>query len=224
MATVASIHLDKRKIRRYIYFALGLVIPLIMALDILKLQLGTLGLLLIIFPVGLFAAIFLVLLQNTPRRFGQAAVVIACSLLVILIAAAISLSSCPGCTTYLQTTCRGGPGYVCKDVAMNLSGQISFNFVQDTGREIYNIQFSCSEKQPVAFVDAAGNGTLANSISTHVSGLQCYNANGTAMENLQLGTPFIGSIRMNYTSEPGIPSNTNIWNTVRVLNVTVKAV
>lgn len=42
------------------------------------------------------------------------------------------------------TTCTASTGYLCKGVAFNVNGNLSFTFGQATGRAIYNVGMACA--------------------------------------------------------------------------------
>ncbi len=104
------------------------------------------------------------------------------------------------------TACVASPGYLCSSPSLGTNGEIGFQFGQNTGTTIYNLEFACaatsgSSGQPanmLAYSPIAANGlAVANTIALignspsssgfvsgqtiTVTGLPCYGTSGTPL-------------------------------------------
>lgn len=150
-------------------------------------------------------------------------------------------------------SCVAAPGYYCQNLALPISGYISFTFGQESGSKIFNIEMACgatsgsggypSNSASWSFILTNGLATnvindanLNNAIdlntaqTVQVSGLQCYGPASTPETNLVIGATYSGYVWLNYTTSPCIMISSwtapqgNQWYTAKPLSVTTKVI
>ncbi len=136
-------------------------------------------------------------------------------------------------------------GFTCYGIALSSSGNLSIAFMLDNGTQLYNIGMGCAANgergvilpnPPQAMVLLSGNGSAttvpANSPSAgalsmpagqlvSVTGLKCWSAQAAPLNssNISNKTTFIGTLWLNYTTEPGAPGVQNPMHTFDLADV-----
>ena len=147
------------------------------------------------------------------------------------------------------TSCNANAGLLCQNPVLNASGLLSINIGQGITQNMYNVGIACAAsssgstnlpKPSTAFeyVPAAGGlvYTTYNAVSpsnqlalssgsvVQAKGVTCYGTGGTALGTIPIGTPFAGSLWINYTSGAGAEGASNPWLTLQLATLSVSAV
>lgn len=140
--------------------------------------------------------------------------------------------------------CVASPGYVCQNMVLHTTGQLTFKLGQNTGITEYNLNIACASTANAAgypndgymafnSILANGNvnpnqslGTSLNSGQTiNINGISCAGPNGIQLGSVPIGTTFTGFIWLNYTVSPGNNfSTSNPWHTMEVGTMSLHAV
>lgn len=109
--------------------------------------------------------------------------------------------------------CITPPGYLCQQLLLNTSDQLSFDLGWTGAGNLYDVKLACMasgvpsgpEWQPISDSGAVEGAsyagtplTLASGAIVEIRGLQCYGSNGQAFAG-QLGQTFAGTLWINYT-------------------------
>ena len=127
----------------------------------------------------------------------------------------------------ISGSCAVQPGYECINAAINTSGQLRFEFGQNTGTTEYNFELACYVLSAVNDQPTVGTGIytsisnvgaslnqLATGRQVNISRLQCYDINGTVFAS-STGARFSGWLWINYTNNSSAASKSNPWHTVK---------
>ncbi len=137
-------------------------------------------------------------------------------LIIAVVLAALDFLGVFNGNTFVGSSCLATPGYLCSNPVMtaNANGPnlLSFNFEQDTGQTLYNVEFACAATSDLSgfpnvaagtvnygFEKSLSLRTISSGSSVSVSGLQCYGSNGGIFQDNPIGTVFAGTIWINYT-------------------------
>lgn len=164
------------------------------------------------------------------------------SILIIAVVVAIlfRLGAFNGIGT-ASTVCITISGYKCQNLLLVTAGQITFNFGQYTGFNIYNVEFACAASSnagipnpATAFNSISSTGSalpasntgnyIPNGYTLTISALPCYNSAGSMLNNLNIGSGFSGYIWLNYTVGAGpATAGSNPWHIAKVATVRTSA-
>ncbi len=151
------------------------------------------------------------------------------------------------------TACVASPGYLCSGPALNSNGELSFQFGQNTGSSIYDIEMACAATSgstglpanmaafsPISTAGVAQANTVGLSYNAIVSGqtlsistLPCYTSTGVALGSAlspalsgtaTIGQSFSGYLWLNYTTQGSAPGGSNPWYTVKMATLSSKVV
>jgi hypothetical protein len=160
-------------------------------------------------------------------------------IIAVVLGALFQLGIFTGSTT-TGTACLSSMGFLCKTPQLITDGTLTFNFGQNTGSTLYNLELACAASAntlgpyPItAFNSIASTGfslpasntgnTVTNGQTMVVSELPCYTNTGTPLSSPAMGTNFSGYIWVNYTTGSAAASlATNPWHTIKAM--TIKAV
>ncbi len=182
--------------------------------------------------------------STTKLRVFATQIVASIPIIVVVILAslfALNFFNGGGSGPSLGTSCIGQPGFSCSSPMITQGGVLSFALGQGLGQTVYNVSIACvsasDSTSPTNYiynlVGASGSAysrmanpspsDSATSISSGeqltLTGLQCYPGTGSTSGMLSpIGSTFVGSIWMAYSSSPG-GSQTN----VKIATVAVKS-
>lgn len=179
--------------------------------------------------------------------YGWAILIIAVVLGALFRLGVFSSSSLSG------TSCVPTSGYLCQNPIFNIEGNLSFTFGNGLGKPIYNVALACAGSATpsglpnpsppsgapyAAMVYIYANGMTSPIVSNSatsgflgmvagqevsISGLSCYGASGSDLQNVPVGTSFSGGLWVNYTLINGAPSGGNPLLTAKFATVSAKA-
>ncbi len=126
--------------------------------------------------------------------------------------------------------------YSCSVPKINSTGQLSLVMIQNSGSTYYNARFACTQAAssaglPVPGVTWYNFTTLTRMKGSNVDnsgqvatlhGLQCFSADGKAMNDMRPGTSFYGSVWINYTLESGSTNQSNPWNVQQIAAISAQ--
>ncbi|MEM3841687.1 MAG: hypothetical protein QXN59_03275 [Candidatus Micrarchaeaceae archaeon] len=151
---------------------------------------------------------------------------------ILIIAVALGLLYVLGLFNPSQTvapsSCTSQSGYVCADLSLSSNGVVTFEFGQDTGFTIYNLEFACTALETPAGLPNPSNvftpspeSTMLNSQKEYATAT-CYSSTGSRFSATQIGTLYTGYLWINYTENNAAPSPSNPWLTAKVAAFSAK--
>jgi len=125
--------------------------------------------------------------------------------IAVILYIVIGLPSISQPNGFVSAFCTPYAGFHCNSPVVTTSGLLSVTISQNLNFTQYNVSASCvarglpsvSEFRDIKSIGQVSN-TLRNGEIINVTGLQCYNANGTVFSG-PTGTSFTGQIFLNYS-------------------------
>ena len=154
--------------------------------------------------------------------YGWAILIIAVALGLLYVLGVFSPSSA---TT---NSCTSQSGYICTALSLSPRGTVTFQFGQDTGTTLYNLEFTCTALENSAGLPNPDNDFVASPARTVINSqkfyvnVPCYTDTGAQFSSTTLGTVYNGFIWVNYTEDNAPPSSSNPWLTAKIATFSAK--
>ena len=154
--------------------------------------------------------------------YGWAILIIAVALGLLYVLGVFSPSSA------VTNSCTSQSGYICTALTLSPRGPVTFEFGQDTGSTLYNVELTCTALESSAGLPDPSNTFVVSPARTVINSqkffvnVPCYTDTGAEFSSTTLGTTYTGFLWVNYTEDNAPPSTSNPWLTAKIAAFTAK--